>query len=415
MVDNIIIKNIKELVTCSGFKAKKGREMQELNILNGYSLLIEDGIIKDIKSSWKDLEIGKGEYEIIDGEEFSILPGFVDSHTHFIFAGYREEEFYERFKGTPYMEIMNRGGGIANTVDKTRGAAKETLLNLGRERIKEMLSMGITTVEGKSGYGLDLDSELLQLQVMKELQEEGKIDIAATFLGAHAFPKDFHGTKLDYIKYIIKEVLPLVREKGLAEFCDVFCEKNVFEIEESRYLLEAAKSMGFKLKLHADEIASLGGTELGCELGAVSCDHLLQASDHGIKALASSKTIATLLPCTAFSLKESYARGRRMIDEGCAVALASDLNPGSCFTQSIPFLIALACYNMNFTLEEAITALTINGAAALGRENKIGSIDIGKQADLVILKYPSYKFLLYNVATNIVDRVIKKGKVIYQR
>lgn len=415
MSGNIIIKNIKELVTCSGFAAKKGREMQELCILKDYSLLIEEGIIKDIKPSWEELKTSRNDYEIIQGEELSILPGFVDSHTHFVFAGYREEEFYERFKGTPYMEIMKRGGGIANTVDKTRGADKDTLIKLGRERIKEMISMGITTVEGKSGYGLDLDSELLQLQVMKELQEEGEVDIAATFLGAHAFPKDFQGTKLDYIKYIIKEVLPLVKEKDLAEFCDVFCEKNVFEIEESRYLLEAAKNMGFKLKLHADEIVSLGGTELGCELGAVSCDHLLQASDEGIKALASSNTIATLLPCTAFSLKESYARGRRMIDEGCAVALASDLNPGSCFTQSIPFLIALACYNMNLTLEEAITALTINGAAALGRENIIGSIDIGKQADLVLLKYPSYKFLLYNVATNIVDRVIKKGKIVYQR
>ena len=415
MGNNIIIKDIKELVTCSGFKAKKGKEMQELNILNNYSLLIEDGIIKDIKPSWEDLDMNKGTYEIIQGEELSVLPGFVDSHTHFVFAGYREDEFYERFKGTPYMEIMNRGGGIANTVTKTREADKEDLIKIGRERLKEMISMGITTVEGKSGYGLDLSSELLQLEVMKELQKEGKVEIVSTFLGAHAFPKEFKGSKLDYIKYIVKEVLPIVKEKDLAEFCDVFCEKNVFEIEESRYLLEAAKAMGFKLKLHADEIVSLGGTELGCELGAVSCDHLLQASDKGIKTLASSSTIATLLPCTAFSLKEDYARGRLMIDEDCAVALASDLNPGSCFTQNIPFLIALACYNMNLTLEEAITALTINGAAALGREKTIGSIDIGKQADLVLLKYPSYKFLLYNVATNIVDKVIKRGKIVYKR
>lgn len=272
-----------------------------------------------------------------------------------------------------------------------------------------MLSMGITTLEGKSGYGLDLDTEMCQLEAMRTLNEAHAVDIVSTFLGAHALPKEYSGRKKEYIDFIIHKVLPVVKNRNLAEFCDVFCEKNVFEIEESRYLLEEAKKLGFKLKLHADEIVAIGGTELACELGAVSADHLLQASDKGIKALANSSTIATLLPCTAFSLKEDYARGREMIDAGCAVALATDFNPGSCFTHSIPLLIALACYNMNLSLEEVITALTINGAAALNREKHIGSIDVNKEADLIILKYPSYKFLLYNLGMNVVSKVIKRG------
>ncbi|WP_040212289.1 imidazolonepropionase [Clostridium polynesiense] len=412
MRNNLIIKNIGELVTCSGFTSKKGSEMQELHILKDVSIIVEKGVIKEIISSKEQLGCDFENYEIIDAEGCCVLPGFVDSHTHFIFSGYREEEFYLRVKGTSYMEIMKRGGGIANTVNNTREASKEELIELGKRRLDDMLKMGITTVEGKSGYGLDLNTEVLQLKAMKDLDKSHAVDIVSTFLGAHALPKEYTGRKKEYLDFIINEVLPIVTNEELAEFCDVFCEKNVFEVDESRYLLERAKSMGMKLKLHADEIEGIGGTELACELKAVSADHLLQASDNGIKALAASNTIATLLPCTAFSLKESYARGRKMIDEGCAVALATDFNPGSCFTQSIPLLIALACYNMNLSLEEVINALTINGAAALNREKIIGSIDKGKQADLIILKYPSYKFMLYNLGTNIVNKVIKKGVLV---
>jgi len=409
MKDTLLIKNIGELVTCSGFTSKKGSEMKELHTLHNVSILIEKGIIKEIINSPQPKAISEKDIEVIDAMGSSVLPGFVDSHTHFIFSGYREEEFYLRFQGTSYMDIMKAGGGIANSVNKTRAASKEELVQLGKKRLDDMLSMGITTLEGKSGYGLDLDTEMCQLEAMRTLNEAHAVDIVSTFLGAHALPKEYSGRKKEYIDFIIHKVLPVVKNRNLAEFCDVFCEKNVFEIEESRYLLEEAKKLGFKLKLHADEIVAIGGTELACELGAVSADHLLQASDKGIKALANSSTIATLLPCTAFSLKEDYARGREMIDAGCAVALATDFNPGSCFTHSIPLLIALACYNMNLSLEEVITALTINGAAALNREKHIGSIDVNKEADLIILKYPSYKFLLYNLGMNVVSKVIKRG------
>ncbi len=412
MKDTLLVKNIGELVTCSGFTSKKGSEMKELHILNNVSILIEKGIIKEIIDSKEPNINSLKDIEVIDAKGCSVLPGFVDSHTHFIFSGYREEEFYLRFKGTSYMDIMKAGGGIANSVNKTRAATKEELIELGHERLEEMLSMGITTLEGKSGYGLDLNAEIRQLEAMKRLNETHAIDVVPTFLGAHALPKEYSGRRKEYLDFIIQNVLPKVKDENLAEFCDVFCEKNVFEIHESKYLLQEAKKLGFKLKLHADEIEAIGGTELACELGAISADHLLQASDKGIKNLAESNTIATLLPCTAFSLKESYARGREMIDAGCAVALATDFNPGSCFTHSIPLLIALACYNMNLSLEEVITALTINGASALNREKYIGSIDVNKQADLIILKYPSYKFLLYNLGMNVVSRVIKKGVLV---
>lgn len=412
MKDTVLIKNIGELVTCSGFTSKKGSEMKELHTLNNVSILIEKGIIKEIINSSNPQMASEESVEVIDAEGCSVLPGFIDSHTHFIFSGYREEEFYLRFQGTSYMDIMKAGGGIASSVNKTRAASKEEFVQLGLQRLDDMLSMGITTLEGKSGYGLDLDTEICQLESMKTLNEDHAVDVVSTFLGAHALPKEYSGKKKEYIDFIIDKVLPVVKNRNLAEFCDVFCEKNVFEIQESRYLLEEAKKLGFKLKLHADEIEAIGGTELACELEAVSADHLLQASDKGIKDLASSNTIATLLPCTAFSLKEDYARGRQMIDSGCAVALATDFNPGSCFTHSIPLLIALACYNMNLSLEEVITALTINGAAALNREKYIGSIDVNKQADLIILKYPSYKFLLYNLGMNVVSKVIKKGVLV---
>ena len=314
-------------------------------------------------------------------------------------------------RGDSYMSIMERGGGIHNTMTATRNASFEELKEAGRKRLDKMFAMGVTTVEGKSGYGMDKETELKQLEVMKALNEEHPIDIVSTFMGAHATPQEYKGREDAFLDYLIKEVIPLVKDKNLAECCDIFCEKNVFDIQQSRRYLTAAKNLGFKLKIHADEIVTLGGAELAVELGALSADHLLQASDKGIADLANSNTVATLLPCTAFSLKEDYARGRYMIDSGCAVALATDLNPGSSFTNSIPLLFALACIYMQLSPEEAVTALTINGAAALGIADKIGSIDVGKQGDLVILEYPSYKFLPYHIGMNIVEKTIKNGVI----
>ncbi|QZY54231.1 imidazolonepropionase [Crassaminicella profunda] len=416
MKNNMIIKNASQVVTCSGFKGKHGKEMSELHVIENGAVIIEKGIIQAIGKTDEVLKnIDESNYTIIDAKGKAVLPGFVDSHTHFVFGGYRAEEFGWRLRGDSYMDIMKRGGGIVNTVEATRGASKEELINLGKKRLDSMLSFGVTTVEGKSGYGLDCDTEIKQLEVMEELEKSHPIDIVKTYLGAHAVPKEYKGNEDAFIDDIIENVLPVVVERNLAEFCDVFCEKNVFSIEQSRKLLTSAKEMGMKLKLHADEIVRFGGSELAAELGAVSADHLLQASDEGIKAMAESGVVSTLLPCTAFSLKEEYARGRYMIDQNCAVALATDLNPGSCFTESIPLVFALATLYMHMTIEEAITALTINGAAAVGRADKIGSIDVGKKGDLVILEFPSYEFIPYHIGVSTVEKVIKDGIVVIDK
>lgn len=407
---NIIIKNAAQLVTCSGYSAKKGRQMSDLSIIENGTVVITDGKISYVGKDANCPPLSDfPNHEVVDAKGKAVLPGFIDSHTHFIFGGYREEEFSWRMRGDSYMSIMERGGGIHNTMTATRNASFGELKESGRKRLDRMLAMGVTTVEGKSGYGMDKDTELKQLEAMKALNEEHPVDIVSTFMGAHATPSEYKRREDDFLDYIIKEVMPVVKEKNLAECCDIFCEKNVFDIEQSRRYLTAARDLGFKLKIHADEIVTLGGTELATELNALSADHLLQASDKGIERLAESDTVATLLPCTAFSLKEHYARGRYMIDMGCAVALATDLNPGSSFTNSIPLLFALACIYMQLSPEEAVTALTINAAAAVGKAGKIGSIDVGKQGDLVILEYPSYKFLPYHIGMNIVEKVVKRG------
>jgi len=410
---NLIIKNATQLVTCSGFSAKKGKEMSDLSVIENGTVIITDGIITYVGKDANCPSLSDfPEHTLIDATGKAVLPGFIDPHTHFIFGGYREEEFSRRMRGDSYMSIMERGGGIHNTMTATRNASFNELKEAGRKRLDKMLAMGVTTVEGKSGYGMDKATEMKQLEVMKALNEEHPVDIVSTFMGAHATPKEYKGREGAFLDYLIKEVMPVVKERDLAECCDIFCEKNVFDIEQSRRYLTAAKEIGFKLKIHADEIVTLGGAELAAELEALSADHLLQASDKGIENLAQSNTVATLLPCTAFSLKEHYARGRYMIDSGCAVALATDLNPGSSFTNSIPQLFALACIYMQLSPEEAVTALTINSAAAVGKADKIGSIDVGKQGDIIMLEYPSYKFLPYHIGMNIVEKVIKRGVLI---
>ncbi len=344
-----------------------------------------------------------------------MLPGFVDSHTHFVFGGYRADEYGWRLEGVPYMDIMNRGGGIINSVRGTREATAAELTELGLARLDSMLSLGVTTVEGKSGYGLDAETELKQLRVMREVDARHPVDVVTTFMGAHAVPPEYKGRGMDFIDLILSEMLPAVVEENLAEFCDVFCEKNVFSVEESRKLMQKAKALGLKVKLHADEIVQLGGAELAAELGATSADHLLQASDAGVAAMAKAGVVATCLPCTAFSLREHYARARYMIDQGCAVALATDFNPGSCFTESIPLVIALATLYMNMTIEEVITALTLNGAAAVDRADTVGSLEVGKRGDVVIHEFPSYRFLPYHIAMPTAETVVKNGEVVYRK
>lgn len=412
LMGKIIIKNASELVTCKGNGPKHGKSMTDIGILHNGCVVIENDVILDVGTTENILnKYNQNDYKVIDASDKAVLPGFIDSHTHLIFGGYRADEFSWRLRGDTYMSIMERGGGITSSVRATRNTSLDEFINIGKKRLDKFMAMGVTTVEGKSGYGLDCDTEIKQLEAMKKLNENHPIDVVSTFLGPHSVLPEYKGKEDEFINYMI-EVMHNVVENNLAEFADIFCEKNVFTVEQSRRFLSKAKSMGLKLKIHADEIVQLGGTELAVELGCTSADHLLQASDEGIKMLSESNTVATLLPATAFCLKEEFARGRHMIDSGCAVALATDFNPGSCFTNSIPLVIALAALQMRMSIEEIITALTINAAAAVGRSNQVGSIEIGKKADIIILEFPSIHFLPYHAGVNIVETVIKNGEII---
>lgn len=406
---DLLIENIGELVTVAG-STRRGREaMRDIRVLSGpASVLIRDGKIVYAGPA-ADCPQVEPEVERIDAEGHCVLPGFVDSHTHLVFGGFREDEFQWRLAGESYMSIMEKGGGIAATTTATREASAEELTEAALLHLRSMLRMGVTTMEAKSGYGLDKETELRQLEVAKRLDEMQPIDVVSTYLGAHDIAPEYEGDPDGYIDFIIREMLPLVKEKGLARNVDIFTEKNVFDLEQSRRLLSAAQDMGFATKMHADEIYPLGGAGLAADLCCLSADHLLKISDKDIDKMAKSQTVSTLLPLTAFSLMDDYAPARKMIDAGCAVALASDLNPGSCFSCSIPLMIALATIYMHMSVEEAVAALTINAATALGLQDEIGSIEEGKAGDVVILRYPSYKFLSYHFGMNIVETTVKGG------
>lgn len=410
------IRHCAELITCKGQAPRQGKDMSDIGLIKDGAVIIHGDKIEAVGTTQElDKQVDMAEYEIIDASGKAVLPGFVDSHTHFVFGGYRADEFSWRLKGDSYMSIMERGGGINATVVPTREASEKELEMAGLERLNRMLEFGVTTVEGKSGYGMECETELKQLRVMKKLDEGHPVDVVRTFLGPHSVLPQWKGKEREFIEKQLTEVMPKVREEDLAEFADIFTEKNVFSVEDSEYYLTEAKKMGFKLKIHADEIYQLGGAELSARVGAVSADHLLKASDEGIRQMKEAGVISTLLPATAFCLKEEYAPGRKMIDEGCAVALASDLNPGSCFTNSIPLLVALGCIYMNMSIEEVITALTINGAAAVDRADRVGSLEPGKQADIVFLKFPSIHYLPYHTGINLVETVIKNGETVYHK
>ncbi len=409
---NIIIKNT-TIVTPLGREAVKGEAMGVLRIVKDGAIVIRNGVIEYAGEAVLAPVIEDGvEFEVIDAEGRVSLPGFVDSHTHLIFGGFRPDEFEWRMKGDTYMSIMERGGGIQSTVNATRAESLEDLKVKARWFIDRMVEMGVTTVEAKSGYGLDTETEIKMLDAINQLADDSEtpVRVVPTFLGAHAVPKEYKGRTEEYVDLIIREMLPVVKDK--AAFCDIFTEKNVFEIEESRRLMQAAKELGMKLKFHADEIVTLGGAELAAELGAVSADHLLHVSDEGVRRMAETGVVATLLPLTAFSLKEPFAPARKFIEAGAAVALATDLNPGSCFSGSIPLTIALACIYMNMSIEETITALTLNGAAAVDMASEIGSLEPGKSGDVVILEFDNYRMLPYYVGMNCVRNVISAGRVV---
>lgn len=413
-MNSLIIKNA-TISTPTGNSARNGAEMAALKTIPNGAIVVDNGIITYVGPQDSMPQISDSErYNVIDAGGRAVLPGFVDSHTHLIFGGYRPDEFEWRLKGDSYMSIMERGGGIQSTVNATRTEDVNSLVDKAQWFINRMSAMGITTVEAKSGYGLDTATELKMLEAIDRLATTPgqKLRIISTFLGAHAVPKEYKGRTGEYVDMMIKEMLPAV--KGKAKFCDIFTEKNVFEIEDSRRFLKAAREAGFQLKLHADEIVTLGGAELAAELGAVSADHLLHVSDKGVADMAKAGVVATLLPLTAFTLKEPYAPARKFIDNGAAVALATDLNPGSCFSGSIPLTIALACIYMGMSIEETITALTLNGAAALDIAQSTGSLEPGKEADIIILNYENYRMLPYYVGMNCVSTVISRGTVVAQ-
>ncbi len=351
------------------------------------------------------------ETTVIDASDHVVLPGLIDSHTHTIFAGSREDEFESKIKGATYQEIAAQGGGIRNTMTKTRLSSKAELLSLGIERAWAAARFGITTIEMKSGYGLSLDDEFKMLEVMSEVRALVPVDIVSTFLGAHTIPPEFSNDRRGYVDLVCQKMIPYAAEKKLAEFCDAFCDTNAFTIDETKTIFKAAKRHNLKLKLHADQLSNTGGAELCAEMGAVSADHLEHISDKGIEALKNSNVIAGLLPGCSFFLNMQYAPARKLIDAGIPVALATDFNPGSCMTQNLHMIMSIACMQMRLTPAEVIQAVTLHAAAALDRDD-IGNIQPGMKADLALFHAPDYQYIPYHFAQNHVTAVIKNGKSI---
>ncbi|MBR2592260.1 MAG: imidazolonepropionase, partial [Oscillospiraceae bacterium] len=344
-----------------------------------------------------------------------VTPGLVDAHTHLIFGGWREHELALKLKGVAYLDILAQGGGILSTVRNTRAASEEELAEKAAEALDMMLEMGTTTCEAKSGYGLSTEHELKQLRAVKRLQGNHPVDLVPTFLGAHAVPEEYKADRDEYIRIVCEEMIPQVAEEGLAEFCDVFCETGVFTAEESKKILDAGKKYGMTPKIHADEINPIGGTELTAEIGAISAEHLIVATDEGIAAMKAGGTVACCLPATSFYLNASFARARDMVNAGVPVAIATDFNPGSCPNLSLQFAMNLGCYKYRLTPEEVLTAVTMNAAAAINRADSIGSVEPGKKADLVIWKADNLDFILYRFGNNLADTVIKAGKIVVKR
>jgi imidazolonepropionase len=400
---DILIINANELVTLKGQNnPRKKSEMNDLGILNNSSIAINDGKIVDIGKNLK-----YNSEKVIDAKGKTVMPGFIDPHTHLVFAGSREFELDMKLKGLTYMDILKKGGGIVYTVNQTRKATEKNLLEQSKPRLDTMLKYGTTTCEAKSGYGLNIDTELKILKAQKKLNETHPIEIVSTFLGAHAVPQDYETR--DYVDIIINDMLPKI--KDLSTFCDVFCEEGVFTVDQSKKILEAGKSQGLIPKIHADEIVDTGGAALAAKVGAISADHLLMSNDYGFKQMVKKGVIGVMLPGTPFSLMmENYPSARKMIDMGIPLALATDLNP-NCWTENMQIIIQLACFNMKITPAEAITAATYNAACAIGLENIIGSLEKGKQADIIILDCPNHLFIPYHFGINLVKSVIKKGIV----
>jgi imidazolonepropionase len=412
MKNTLLIKNIGILQTPVGSYSHKGEKQGENIKMKDAALLIEDGIIKEICENG---ELPKGSEEvttIIDAEGKLVTPGLVEGHTHLVFGGYRQNEIPLKLKGATYLDILRAGGGILDTVRHTRQASFEELYNKSFDFLDEMMALGVTTCEAKSGYGLDMENELKMLQVVKALEENHPMDMVSTFMGAHAIPDEYKDKADEFIDMLCEEVIPEVERQQLAEFADVFCEESVFNVAQSKKYLESAKAHGLGLKIHADEIEEIGGSELAGEMGAISAEHLIAIGDKGMAAMAKAGTTAMLLPATSFYLGKTFAPARRMIELNIPVAIASDFNPGSCPSLNLQFAINLGYLRYKMTPEEILTAVTINPACAIGRGDKVGTLEAGKQADLVIWDAPNMEMLCYRFGSNLAMQVIKKGSLV---
>ena len=413
---DVLIVNAEELVTLAGSqgKPKTGKDMREIGVVRDGAVAIKEGkIVAAGKTKDVTHEFRAG--YVISAQGKTVLPGFVDPHTHLVFAGSREEEFQMRLEGVSYMELLSSGGGILKTVKETRRARVEKLVEIGLERLDVMLTHGTTTVEAKSGYGLTTADELKILEATKRLNQLHSVNVVSTFMGANAVPPEYQSNQEEYVDLVVGEMIPKVAEKGLAEFCDVFCEKGIFSLEQAKRILLKGKAAKLKPKIHADKMSLLGGAEIAADIGAVSAEHVLFSSVDGIKALAKKGVIAVLLPTVAFSLMMGkYADARLMIDSGVPVALGTGFD-ANCWVENQQLVIAMACHSMRMTPAEAITAATVNAACAVNRAGEVGSLEVGKRADVLVLNAPNHKSLGYRFGVNMVDKVIKNGRLVVDR
>ena len=410
MAVGLLVKNIGLLATPTGREARRGAQQGEITLLqDAYVAMDPEGNILAVGTGPVPPELAEAE-EVLDARGCLVTPGLVDAHTHLVFGGWREHELALKLRGVPYLDILAQGGGILSTVRMTRAASQEELTEKAGEALAAMLALGTTSCEAKSGYGLNWETERKQLRVVQELNRRQPVELTPTFLGAHALPEEYRDNRQEYVRLVCQEMIPQVAEEKLARFCDVFCETGVFTAEETEQILTAGLRHGLKAKVHADEIDPIGGSQLAGRLPAISAEHLICTPDAGIASMAEGGTVAVLLPATSFYLDKAFARARDMITAGVPVAVATDFNPGSCPCLSLHTAMNLACYKYRMTPEEVLTAVTLNGAAAIDRAGEIGSLEPGKQGDLVIWNAPNLDFIFYRFGDNLVRQVVKKGR-----
>jgi imidazolonepropionase len=413
----LIIDHADEIITIAGNnrRPRRGESLQDIGSIRNGTLVIENGIISDVGTRSEVLApYDIDEATVVNATGKTVMPGFVDPHTHLIFAGSRENELRWKAEGASYSDIASKGGGILSTVNATRKASHDDLLALAVNRLDVMMRHGTTSIEVKSGYGLNVEDEMKILEVAGRLSKVHKVDISKTFLGAHAVPPEFKDHPERYVDLVIEKMIPRVADEELADFCDVFCEEGYFDVDHSRAILKEGKTYGLVPKVHADELSNLGGASLAAEVNAISADHLENSTDEGIRSMAESDVVGVLLPGTSFSTNIDYADARRMIDLDLPVALATDFNP-NCWTKSMQFMISLASYKMGMFPTEGIVASTINAAHAIGRAHEVGSLEPGKQGDVIVLDLENHEQIPYRFASNHVDTVIKGGEIVHSR